>query len=35
VAESTGDPTLADPGWANDQQIVVALDPLAGDELLE
>ena len=35
VAERAGDPTLADTGWADDEQVLVSLDPLAGDELLE
>ena len=35
VAEGTGDPTLAHSGRADDQQVVVAIDPIAGDELLE
>jgi hypothetical protein len=35
VAERTGNPALADTGWSDDQQILVSLDPLAGDEPLE
>ena len=32
VAEGAGDPALAHPGRAEDQQIQLALDPVAGDE---
>jgi hypothetical protein len=32
VAERTSDPTFADTGWADDQHIELALDPVAGDE---
>src|SRR3954453_13707864 len=35
VAERACNPTLADAGRADDEQVVVPLDPLAGDELLE
>ena len=35
VAERACNPTLADTGRADDQQVLVAIDPLAGDELLE
>jgi hypothetical protein len=35
VTQSTGKPTLADPGWAAQDQIVVRVDPLAIGELLE
>jgi len=35
VPEGTGDPALADAGRAADQQIVMAVDPIAGGELLE
>ena len=35
VAERAGDPALADAGRAGDQQILVAVDPVASDELLE
>src|SRR3954470_20837874 len=35
VAERAGDPALADAGRPDDEQVLVALDPLAGDELLE
>ena len=35
VAERAGNPTLADAGRADDEQVLVPLDPLAGDELLE
>ena len=32
VAERAGDPAFADAGRAGDQQVVLALDPVAGDE---
>ncbi len=32
VAERAGDPALAHPGRADDQQVQLALDPVAGDE---
>src|SRR6266576_2545534 len=35
VAECTGEPTLADASLPDDQQILMALDPVASDELLE
>ena len=35
VAEGAGQPALADAGRADDDQIVVGLDPVAVDELLE
>ena len=35
VAERTGNPTFADTGRADDQQVLASFDPLAGDELLE
>jgi len=35
MAERTGNPTLADAGGADDEQIVVPFDPIAGDEFLE
>ena len=35
VAERTGNPTLADAGRTDDEQVLVSCDPLAGDELLE
>ena len=35
VAERAGKPTFADAGRAADDQIVVRVDPVAGDELLE
>src|SRR5215211_3000394 len=35
VAERARNPTLADTGRADDQQVLTSLDPLAGDELLE
>ena len=35
MAERAGQPTLADAGRAADDQIVVRVDPIAGDELLE
>jgi hypothetical protein len=35
VAESGSQPTLSDPGWAADGQVVVRIDPLTLDELLE
>ena len=35
VAERAGNPTLADAGGADDKQVLVPFDPLAGDELLE
>src|SRR4051812_41124714 len=35
VAERAGDPAFADTGRPDDQQVLVSLDPLAGDELLE
>jgi hypothetical protein len=35
VAERTSNPALADTGWSDDEQILMAVNPLAGDELLE
>ena len=35
VPEGAGDPGFADAGRAGDQQILVAVDPIAGGELLE
>ena len=35
VAERAGNPTLADAGGADDEQILMPFDPFAGDELLE
>src|SRR5271154_3700858 len=35
VAERAGDPTLADAGWAGDEQVLLATDPIAIDELGE
>ena len=35
VAERAGDPSLADPGRADDQQVMLAVDPVAGGELGE
>ena len=35
VAEGAGDPTLADTGLADDEQVLVPLDPLAGSQILE
>ena len=35
VTEGAGNPTLADTGRADDEQVLVPFDPLAGDELLE
>lgn len=35
VAESAGQPALADTRWAADGEIVVGIDPVAGDELEE
>src|SRR3977135_131122 len=35
VAEGASNPTLADTGRPDDEQVLVSLDPLAGDELLE
>ena len=35
VTERAGNPTLADAGRADDEQVLVPFDPLAGDELLE
>src|SRR6478609_11034056 len=35
VAEGTGDPTLAHPRRPDDQQVMVAIDPVAGDQLLK
>ena len=35
VAERAGDPALADAGRADDQQVLLAVDPVAGDELGE
>ena len=34
VAERAGNPTLADAGRADDEQVLVPVDPLAGDELV-
>jgi hypothetical protein len=35
MAERTGNPTFADAGRPGDEQILVPLDPLAGDQLLD
>src|SRR6266508_3843939 len=35
VAERTSDPALAHAGWADDEKIVVLIDPPAGGELVE
>ena len=35
MAERAGKPTLADAGRADDEQVLVSLDPVAGDELVE
>jgi hypothetical protein len=35
VAERAGDPSLACPGWSGDEQVVLAGDPIAIDELGE
>ena len=35
VAERTGKPTLADAGFPDDQQVLMTLDPIAGDEFCE
>src|SRR3982074_3850673 len=35
VAERASNPTFADAGWADDEQILVPCDPLAGNEFLE
>src|SRR2546430_2509769 len=35
VAERTCDPTLAHTGWADDEKIVMMIDPPAGGELVE
>src|SRR5204863_8842440 len=35
VAERTGDPTLPDTGLADDEEVLVPLDPLAGGQILE
>src|SRR3989442_2187836 len=35
VTERTGKPTLADAGRADDDQILMSADPVAGSELLE
>ena len=35
VAERAGEPALADAGRAADDQVLVRVDPVAGDELLE
>jgi hypothetical protein len=35
VAKGAGNPTLADAGRADDEQVLVPCDPLAGDEVLE
>src|SRR3954447_13910201 len=35
VAERASNPTLADAGRADDEQVLVPFDPFAGDELLE
>jgi hypothetical protein len=32
VAQCAGDPALADAGGADDRQVVVMVDPVAGDE---
>ena len=35
VAERASNPPFADAGWADDEQILVPCDPLAGNEVLE
>jgi hypothetical protein len=35
VAERASNPTFADAGWADDEQILVPCDPLAGNEFLQ
>ena len=35
VAERASNPTFADAGWADDEQILVPCDTLAGNEFLE
>src|SRR6476620_10113144 len=32
VAEGAGNPALAEPGWPGDEQVLVAVDPVAADE---
>ena len=35
VAEGAGNPTLAEPGCAGDEQVLIAVDPIAADEFGE
>src|SRR4029077_14707240 len=35
MTERTGKPTLADASWTDDDQILMSIDPVTGDEFLE
>jgi hypothetical protein len=35
VAERASDPTLSDPGRADDEEVMMPVDPLTGDKLVE
>jgi hypothetical protein len=35
VTKRTSKPTLADAGWTDDDQILMSIDPVTGDEFLE
>jgi len=35
VAKGASNPALADAGRADDEQVLMSVDPFAGDELLE